>query len=67
MSTPVGYLELVREGALRFAYTSLNAFNLWGAIAGFFGIGYLLHRYEKTLVVKAREALPGPLESYRRG
>jgi membrane protein DedA with SNARE-associated domain len=37
------------------------------AIAGFFGIGYLLHRYEKTLVVKAREALPGPLESYRRG
>ncbi len=39
---------------------------LAGAIIGFFGIGYLLHRYEKQLVIKAREALPGPLESYRR-
>lgn len=34
--TPWGYLDLVREGALRFAYTSLNAFNLWALVAGFF-------------------------------
>lgn len=34
--TPFGYLDLVREGALRFAYTSLNAFNIWAAVAGFF-------------------------------
>ena len=38
---------------------------LAAAVIGFFGIGYLLHRYEKRLVVLAREALPGPLESYR--
>lgn len=49
--TPWGYLELVREGALRFAYTSLNAFNVWALVAGFFqpddayvriGLGLLL-------------------------
>ena len=49
--TPWGYLDLVREGALRFAYTSLNAFNLWALVAGFFepddayvriGLGLLL-------------------------
>ena len=33
--------------------------------AGFFGVGYLLHRYEKQLTVQARAELPGPLESYR--
>lgn len=38
---------------------------LGGAIFGFFGIGYLLHRYEKQLIVQARAALPGPLESYQ--
>ena len=38
---------------------------LGAAIIGFFGIGYMLHRYEKQLVVQARNALPGPLESYR--
>ena len=37
---------------------------LGGAIAGFFGIGYLLHRYETQLIVRARAELPGPLESY---
>ena len=36
-----------------------------GAVAGFFGIGFLLHRYEKRLVVRAKQALPGPLESYQ--
>ena len=35
------------------------------AILGFFGIGYLLHRNEKRLILRAKEALPGPLESYR--
>ena len=35
------------------------------AVVGFFGIGYLLHRYEKKLVVQAKAALPGPLESYQ--
>ena len=49
--SPLAYLDLVREGALRFAYTSLDAFNLWAAVAGFFqpdepyvriGIGLLL-------------------------
>ena len=39
---------------------------LVAAVVGFFGIGYVLHRYEKRLVVLAREALPGPLESYRK-
>ena len=34
--TPWGYLDLVREGTVRFAYTSLNAFNLWAAVVGFF-------------------------------
>ena len=38
---------------------------LGAAIIGFFGIGYMLHRYEKQLVLQARTALPGPLESYR--
>lgn len=40
-------------------------FVLAGAVAAFFGIGYLLHRYEKRLVLLAKKALPGPLESYR--
>lgn len=35
-----------------------------GAVLGFFGIGFLLHRYEKRLIVSARAALPGPVESY---
>ena len=34
--SPLAYLDLVREGAVRFAYTSLNAFNLWALVAGFF-------------------------------
>ncbi|HVR88207.1 MAG TPA: hypothetical protein VHG53_01515 [Candidatus Limnocylindria bacterium] len=49
--SPFAYLDLVREGALRFAYTSLDAFNLWAVVAGFFepdepyvriGVGLLL-------------------------
>lgn len=49
--SPLDYLGLVREGALRFAYTSLNAFNVWALVGGFFepddayvgiGIGLLL-------------------------
>ncbi len=35
------------------------------AIAGFFGVGYLLHRYEKQLIIRAKKELPGPLESYQ--
>lgn len=35
------------------------------AIAGFFGMGYILHRYEKQLIVQALKELPGPLESYQ--
>jgi membrane protein DedA with SNARE-associated domain len=33
-----------------------------GALAGFFGIGYLIHRYEHRLIKEAELALPGPLE-----
>jgi membrane protein DedA with SNARE-associated domain len=32
-----------------------------GAIVGFFGIGYLLHRNEKRWIEHAKIALPGPL------
>ena len=32
------------------------------ALAGFFGIGYLIHRYEQRLIEAAELALPGPLE-----
>jgi membrane protein DedA with SNARE-associated domain len=32
------------------------------ALAGFFGIGYLIHRYEQRLIDAAELALPGPLE-----
>ena len=32
------------------------------ALAAFFGIGYLIHRYEHRLTAAAEEALPGPLE-----
>jgi hypothetical protein len=32
------------------------------ALAGFFGIGYLIHRYESRLIEAAEQALPGPLE-----
>jgi membrane protein DedA with SNARE-associated domain len=32
------------------------------AIAGFFGIGYLIHRYERRLIEEAERALPGPLK-----
>jgi membrane protein DedA with SNARE-associated domain len=31
------------------------------ALAGFFGVGYLIHRYEHRLIEKAERALPGPL------
>jgi membrane protein DedA with SNARE-associated domain len=34
-----------------------------GAVVGFFGIGYLLHRNEKRLIERAKIALPGPLIS----
>jgi membrane protein DedA with SNARE-associated domain len=33
-----------------------------GAVILFFGIGFLIHRFEKHLVVYARAALPGPLD-----
>ena len=33
------------------------------ALAGFFAIGYLIHRYEQRLIDAAELALPGPLES----
>ena len=32
------------------------------ALIGFFGIGYLIHRYEQRLIEEAERALPGPLE-----
>jgi membrane protein DedA with SNARE-associated domain len=32
------------------------------ALAGFFGIGYLIHRYEHRLIEAAEQTLPGPLE-----
>ena len=32
------------------------------ALAAFFGIGYLIHRYEHRLTAAAEQALPGPLE-----
>jgi membrane protein DedA with SNARE-associated domain len=32
------------------------------ALAAFFGVGYLIHRYEHRLIKKAELALPGPLE-----
>jgi membrane protein DedA with SNARE-associated domain len=32
------------------------------ALAAFFGIGYLIHRYEQRLTAAAEQALPGPLE-----
>ncbi|HEV2251217.1 MAG TPA: hypothetical protein VGT60_12000 [Candidatus Limnocylindria bacterium] len=57
--TPWAYLDLVREGALRFAYTSLNAFNVWALVAGFFepddayvriGVGLLLVGLAATVV-----------------
>ena len=54
-------------GELLFKVHSAYAPILLGvAIIGFFGIGYLLHRYEKQLVIRARAALPGPLDSYTR-
>jgi membrane protein DedA with SNARE-associated domain len=46
-------------------------FQLHGAVAGavfaaalaaFFGIGYLIHRFEDRLIEKAERAMPGPLE-----
>jgi membrane protein DedA with SNARE-associated domain len=33
------------------------------ALAGFFGIGYLIHRYEHRLIEESERALPGPLEA----
>jgi membrane protein DedA with SNARE-associated domain len=33
-----------------------------GALAAFFGIGYLIHRYEDHLIKEAELAFPGPLE-----
>jgi membrane protein DedA with SNARE-associated domain len=41
----------------------LAPFLVVGAVAGFFGIGYLLHRNEKRWIEKAKIALPGPLVS----
>ena len=32
------------------------------ALVAFFGIGYLIHRYEHRLIEEAERALPGPLE-----
>jgi membrane protein DedA with SNARE-associated domain len=32
------------------------------AVVGFFGVGYLIHRYEHRLIEKAERAMPGPLE-----
>jgi membrane protein DedA with SNARE-associated domain len=32
------------------------------ALGAFFGIGYLIHRYEHRLIDEAERALPGPLE-----
>jgi membrane protein DedA with SNARE-associated domain len=32
------------------------------ALAAFFGVGYLIHRYEHRLTAAAERALPGPLE-----
>jgi membrane protein DedA with SNARE-associated domain len=32
------------------------------ALAAFFGVGYLIHRYEDRLIEKAERAMPGPLE-----
>ena len=34
--TPLGYLDLVRDRMQLFPYTSLNAFNVWAVVAGFF-------------------------------
>jgi membrane protein DedA with SNARE-associated domain len=31
------------------------------ALVGFFGVGYLIHRFEHRLIEKAERALPGPL------
>jgi membrane protein DedA with SNARE-associated domain len=54
-------------GELLFTVHSTYApFLLGAAIIGFFGIGYLLHRYERQLIVYARAELPGPLDQYTR-
>lgn len=56
-----GYLfgELVFQ-----QHDKLGPFIAAGGVIGFFSIGFLLHRYEKKLIVSARAALPGPVESY---
>ena len=57
-------------GGYLFGQMLFQAHSTWApallvaATIAFFGIGYLLHRYEKQLIVHARAALPGPLESY---
>jgi len=43
-------------------HSTFAPFLVAAAVIGFFGIGYLLHRNEKRLIIEARAALPGPLQ-----
>jgi membrane protein DedA with SNARE-associated domain len=51
-------------GGYKFGDLVFEQHDKWGrivaatAVIGFFGMGYLLHRYEKTLIEHARAALP---------
>lgn len=47
-------------------HSSYAPFLLGIAISGFFAIGFILHRYEKQLVVRALKEMPEPLEKYVR-